>query len=295
MKPVSLNALANELAKPGFERELIPLLMYRGHSDLGRVHRLWNLTVAMMMHEVDTPGTGINHLHMNPEWSQLCFPQKRVQSCNMSGFLTRMRDNKPVTDLVPGLTDYVAYLKPRFYPYQRVPIVASSARCAWWRTYTPKKLDPPPVPPDFFAKADGKTLLWAAEHYNRSLPVIARWFEQSGAVRSDPERCAPVLAYPFLIHEAKKPEHELLHLINAAIPHNLPPDMRADMCQDLAVGILIGDFNKDDLYLPAKEVAKRVYRMFPTKYGPVSLDAIMPGTEDFRLLDTLVDEGRDWA
>lgn len=295
MKQVSLTSLANELAKPGFERELIPLLMYKGHSDLGRMHRLWNLTVGMMMHEADSIGEGLNHLQLNPEWSQLCGPPGRVHHCGMRGFLNRMRDNKPVTDLVPGLTDYVAMILPRWYPYQRVPLEASSSRKAWWRTYTPKPRGPAPLPApnDFYEMANGKSVEWAMLHYARSRPIILRWFAESEAEKEVARGCG-VLAYPFLIHESKRPEHDLLRLINAAIPTYLHPDLRADMCQDLAVGCLTGDFDKGDLHLPAKEVVRLVLRMFPTKYGPVSLDDFIPGTTVKRI-DTLVDEGRDWA
>lgn len=341
MKLVSLDSLASELAKPGFERQLIPLLMYKGRADLGRYHRLWNLVVAMMMHEAESISEGITHLQLNPEWSQLCFPEKRVQHCGMRGFLNRLRDNRAVTDLVPGLTEYVEWLMPRYFPYERVPLEASRSRCAWWRVFERKGPLAPPdgfaevaddkangdladlfgvsiyhvakwkraleiaafrgrhrealsPPDDFYEVANGRSRAWVQRHYGRSQLVVSRWFEETNA-ESAAALAAQLLAYPYLVHEGKGPEHELLRLINAAIPQHLPPDLRADMCQDLAIGCLIGDFNKDDLHLPAKEVAKRVYRMFPTKYGPISLDAPMFADSNVRLLDTLVDEGRDWA
>lgn len=389
MKQISLDRLSNELAKPGFERELIPLLMYRGSSNLGRYQRLWNLVVAMMMHEAESISEGITHLQFNPEWSQLCFPDRRVQHCGMRGFLNRLRDNPAVTDLVPGLTEYVEWLLPHYFAYERVPLEASRARCAWWRVFVPKRsgpLPPPdgfaevaalrpnaelaelfgvsryhvakwkhllgieaynrapmgppldfeqhalgernyeladrysvsavviarwraetgvecekewargsilPAPDDFYEVANGKSRLWAQKHFGRSQKVISRWFKETGA---EPAALVSAqLAYPYLIHEGRGREHELLLLINAAVPHHLPPDLRADMCQDLAVGCLTGDFDKEDLHLPAKEVVKRVIRMFPTKYGPVSLDAPVHPDSDLRLLDTLIDEGRDWA
>jgi hypothetical protein len=296
MKQVPLSALENVIAKPGFERELIPLLAYRGQLNLGRAHRLWNFTVAMMLHEAESLSEGVNRLQMNPEWSQLCLPENRVQFCSISGFMNRLRDNRPVTDLVPGLTDYVATIYPRFYAYRRVPIEASRSRAAWWRTFTPKARGPSALtpPPDFFEIASGRSIEWAKRHFSRSEPVIRRWFALTGAEYERLET-RPVLVYPFLIHDGGKPEHDLLRLIDAAIPRHLPPDLRADMCQDLAVGCLTGDFNKDDLYLPAKEVAKRVHRMFPTKYGPISLDAPLSDDGSFSILDTLIDEGRDWS
>lgn len=388
MKRIALASLTNELAKPGFERELVPLLMYKGNQTLGRIQRMWNLTVAMMMHEAESLSEGITHLHMNDEWSQLCQPDRRVQHCSMNGFLNRLRGNPRVSDLVPGLTEYVEWIHPYPWTYERVALEATRSRCAWWRVFVPKRTGPLP-PPDGFAEvaegkpnaelaelfgvskyhvakwkhlfgievyerspmeppldfeqnalaernyeleqrysvsspiiarwrmetgiecqkawarksalsppanfyelANGKSQLWAQRHYDRSPNVIKRWFKETGA---EPAVLAPpCLNYPYLVHEGRGPEHELLLLINAAVPKHLHPDLRADMCQDLAVGCLTGDFDKDDLHLPAREVVKRVARMFPTKYGPISLDAPI-GESDFRLLDTLIDEGRDWA
>ena len=72
-----------------------------------------------------------------------------------------------------------------------------------------------------------------------------------------------------------------------AVPRNIMGDLRADICQDLAVGILCGDFSQDDLKLPAKEKMRLLRKMFPDKYGPISLDAIVPGTDNLRLIDTI--------
>lgn len=98
---------------------------------------------------------------------------------------------------------------------------------------------------------------------------------------------AEAAKYKFLVHEAKSPEHELTRLINAVVPTNLPMELRADICQDLAVGILCGDFSKDDLSLPLKEITARVRKMFPDKWGPLSLDAPIAGTDGLTLMDTI--------
>jgi hypothetical protein len=111
--------------------------------------------------------------------------------------------------------------------------------------------------------------------------------------RGSTAKSTPLL-YPFLIHDAGRPEHDLLKKVNAAVPKGLSPDLRADICQDLIVGILCGDFSEDDLALPAKEMTRRIYKMFPTKYGPVSLDATL-GSSDLRIIDTLTDEDSLWA
>lgn len=101
-------------------------------------------------------------------------------------------------------------------------------------------------------------------------------------------------AYPFMIHDGGRPEHDLLKKVNAAVPRNMDDDRRADLCQDLIVGILSGDFREDDLGLPIKELTRRVMQMFPTKYGPLSLDAPITGTDGLTILDTLSDEENPW-
>ena len=97
------------------------------------------------------------------------------------------------------------------------------------------------------------------------------------------------------ITDGGKPEHRLVKLVNAAVPKHIDADTRADICQDLLVGILCGDFSEDDLFLPAKQMTRRVMQMFPTKYGPMSIDAEIPGTDGFRLIDTLAEEDSLWA
>jgi hypothetical protein len=93
--------------------------------------------------------------------------------------------------------------------------------------------------------------------------------------------------YNLLVHEGEGPEHELTRLINAAVPTNLPMELRADICQDLAVGILCGDFDKENLALPIKELVKRMNKMFPAKWGDLSLNAPISGTDGLTLMDTI--------
>lgn len=251
MRYISLDKLETELAKPGFEKELLPLVMYRGRLTLGDVHRRWNMVVAMMMHEVESVSEAIHHFHADPQWSKLCYPERSPQAVSMYTFLSRMADNPKLSGMVPALTEYVDWILPSYRRFHltRVERQSTSRRnlgAGGWRTY-------------------------------------------SGRVHSD------LLEYPFLIHAGGGQEHELLKAVTAAIPTGIPGSVRADMCQDLVVGILSGEFDRDDLHLPAKEVMKRVRQMFPTKYAPDSLDAPRFSDAKRSLHDTLADEERDWA
>lgn len=101
------------------------------------------------------------------------------------------------------------------------------------------------------------------------------------------------LAYPFMVRDNGSDEHRLLRTVNAAVPKYLDPHMRADICQDLIAGLLCGDFSENNLTQAVKETTRRYNQMF-SRFGHVSLDAPMPGTDDLRLIDIITDEDSLW-
>lgn len=239
MTPVALPKLQDAIIKPGLEKHLVPLTLYKGATSVGRIHRVINMLVSGM--EQDCSLADITQrLQRNPDFSHLCGPEKVVQTTSLYGYLSRLEQNPNVTNNVPHLLDYCRSLGGHRFELQRI----SEANL---------------------------------RRKNSS---------KNRAQRQE-------LVYPFLIHDGGKPEHDLLRKVNSAIPKHYSPDLRADMCQDLIVGILCGDFSEDDLLLPAKEMTRKVLKMFPTKYGPMSLDATI-GDTDLRLIDTLSDEENPW-
>lgn len=85
--------------------------------------------------------------------------------------------------------------------------------------------------------------------------------------------------YPFLTAYRETPEHEMLRAISAAVPSNIPHDRRADICQELAVAMLIGEAEAKTLKTDWVKQFHKVYKMHPTIYAPVSLDAPLGGSE----------------
>jgi hypothetical protein len=262
MKCVPLAKLEDKIIRPGFDEHLKPLLMYRGQLTLGRAHRLWNMMVSAMEHEA-TYSDITQRLLRNPDYSQLCGPETKISLLGLRSFCGRLVDNPKVLGEMPHLKEYVEWLLPD------------------WRG--PFLLQP----------------ISEITHRRRNMGaggwrtfVDRRGREHRQTVRGE------VLEYPFLIHDGGKPEHDLLRKVVAAIPRHVPQHLFADMCQDLVVGILSGDYAEDDLNLPGREVVKRVWHMFPTKYN-LSLDDIIPGTDasgdPLHYLDMVADEGRDWA
>lgn len=101
--------------------------------------------------------------------------------------------------------------------------------------------------------------------------------------------------YPFLTTYRQTPEHELLRAISQAVPSNIPADRRADICQELALAVLIGEAETKSLQTDWMKAFHKVYKMHPTIHGPRSLDAPLGGENDgLRMMDLLVDESMSW-
>lgn len=262
MSRVPLETLERHIIAPGFEKHLEPLLLYRGNLPLGRVHRLWNFTKAMMLQGADTIADATQRLSMNPDFSHLCGPNTRVTNRSLEGFWSRVLATPRIHGEDPELIEFIREMN-------------------FWR----RNLEP------LSEIVHDPRVRWIGE-YRTYIPTARKSRDHKGRPAREPKH--QDLVYPFLIHNGGGPEHELLREINRVVPKYLPPDMRADVCQDLIVGILCGDFARDDLNLPLKEVLKRVRKMYPSKWGDISLDSIVPGTDDLRLIDTIGDDRGLW-
>lgn len=106
----------------------------------------------------------------------------------------------------------------------------------------------------------------------------------SKTVASSPRR--EELAYPYLTNESSDPTG-LLSLVNSLIPPQIPHFIRADVCQDVLLGILEGTIAPGELKASVPGALKRVRKMHPSLFGPISLDRIIPGTDGLRMIDTI--------
>lgn len=80
---------------------------------------------------------------------------------------------------------------------------------------------------------------------------------------------------------------DLMAEIDRVVPRSLPEFARGDICQDLMVALLEGSLKLSDLAKGAKSYLTEYRKMFPDKFGPLSIDAPIPGTEGFTIADTL--------
>lgn len=297
MKHVPLSTLESVVIKPGFEKVLKPLVMYRGTLSLGQAHRMWNLIVSGMEHEADL-GDLLDTLPLNQRFSHLCCPDKKKSRMALYGFLSRLRDNPLVMAEMSGVASYVAWLgghRFRLTPVSEVTHRRRSMGAGGWRTFVDDRAVARPVPPEFRAIAAKKSNQALMRRFGASIYHVGAWRRETGIIAPNERPLAnPTIVYPFAIHDGGKPEHVLLRKVNAAVPKYLDPDLRADICQDLIVGILCGDFDENTLTLPAKEMTRRVQRMFADKYGSMSLDQMIDdrGTT---MMDTLTEEDSLWA
>lgn len=125
---------------------------------------------------------------------------------------------------------------------------------------------------------------WCSVRYSRSSARQA-WMD---ALRR--QRESSFVRYPFIIQTRDTPEHELLRFVNAAVPRQLPDQMRADVCQDLAVALLSGEVSRERAPALVKKLISANWKINPSRYGPLSLDATIPGTESLRMIDTLAND-----
>jgi hypothetical protein len=92
--------------------------------------------------------------------------------------------------------------------------------------------------------------------------------------------------YPYISGEPTK-EHNLLLAVEMLIPKSLPNDVRSDVCQDMIVAVLSGEASLDTLRGDWNGYLKKFWKMYPSKYGHISLDAPVPGTDNWNWNDKL--------
>jgi hypothetical protein len=97
--------------------------------------------------------------------------------------------------------------------------------------------------------------------------------------------------YPYISGNPTS-EHEMLMAVDQIVPKGLPNSVRSDVCQDMIVAVLSGDTTVENLRGDLKKYMGQFWKMFPDKYGHISLDAVVHGTEDFKLIDTISNKGR---
>lgn len=243
---VGMNYLSDLIIRPGIEKKFGPLLLYRGPMNYGHAHRLWNFALLMMASECETLADGYRVLN-NPAFSQLCGPMAAPWRPAMQSYFGRLWDNPAVTNNIEGFTEYVKSLELGPCRLIRVDRFSDKINCAPWRI---------------------------------SL------HENAGQDYRDRERGIPKsqeLFYPYLAHDAEHPDgaRDLVMLVNQSVPDYFPDHIRADICQDLIVGLLSGDIGVGQIHDRVEECTRNTWKLHgkyaDNQYG-LSLDEPIPGT-----------------
>lgn len=124
--------------------------------------------------------------------------------------------------------------------------------------------------------------LSASEARQEFLKRWARW-KAPALVRHTSLERSIVLAYPY-IGEGTINNSDLLTAINTIVPRELPPDIRADVCQEMIVDVLAGIL---PLETAGEMMKKYVTRAYGERFRLLSLDAPMRGFDGLRLVDTI--------
>lgn len=75
--------------------------------------------------------------------------------------------------------------------------------------------------------------------------------------------------------------------ISACVPQHLGPSRRQEIISEMVLAHLEGRLELEDAPRRCREFLRAVDRMFPTKFGPASLDAPIFGDSTITLGDTI--------
>lgn len=228
--PVGMNYLSELVIRPGIEKRLWPLCLYRGQMSPGAAHRKWNMALLMMAAECETLADGMK-VFQNPAFAQLCGPVKVPPKYSLRTFFGRLWDNPDVTHNIPGFTEYVKSLELGPSYLQPVALETDRQFCAPWRISTHE---------DFDKNAE------------------------------KPESGLRNLYYPYMAHNPKEPDDgtKIAMLVNKLVPKYLPEGIRADACQELVVGLISGDVPAGKAHDWVAEYVRKIYRLHPNLGRP---------------------------
>lgn len=102
------------------------------------------------------------------------------------------------------------------------------------------------------------------------------WYAEHRPKRTVP---APLTEfYPFIATQPTK-EHEFLLAVDALVPKSLPKHIRGDICQDMIVAVLTGEATLENIRDAVPRYIKWFLKKEPSKYGDLSLDTPMRGSD----------------
>lgn len=170
------------------------------------------------------------------------------------------------------------------------------------RKWTPEALDAiwELVETGLTAKQIGEKIGWREKNVHNAIAWESR---ERGKRISESERIKKIVARRHAKDKPRgpkesfspvawKPEGDLLAAINNIVPRGLPPVIRADVCQDLALAIIAGEIRLSAVSAETiVEFTRAAYKLSPLASGRVSLDAPCFDDDSPSLLDRMTASG----
>lgn len=263
---MNLEKLKEHIGLPDWERRLVPLFLFKGSKPYF-IRASFNCAYAMYLSECESFHDGIKLLNKGAEYfhkkdgktrwhhelggpteiSHLCGRHGNLQHSMLRSIFERLRSDGGIK-----LTDS---LDKGFSEY-----------IEW---LYPGTCILQPVPLGTLDYREG----------------VTAWWREKIARKHKPREPRVELQYPYI----QKPtaEHQLLLDVHHAIPAGIPHELRADLCQDLIVAVLSGETTVENIPDVIASYAKQARKILPDRWRTVSLNAVLPGTDDFRYIDSL--------
>lgn len=101
--------------------------------------------------------------------------------------------------------------------------------------------------------------------------------------------------WPFVETEkAADPGRDLMMKVNSLLPRGMPEQVRADVAQDMILGVLSGELTEADLANSMKKYVTRYYKGYDNRFACLSFDQEVPGTDGQRWDDRIADDPFKW-
>lgn len=314
VKKIDMDKLSEKVVENGSDPErLKPLLLYKGGVKFARIQSLLNFFYMMVQAECES-GEDVRLLSLNHhDGAHLCGLHNKsgVQTSNLYGFLGRLQDNRDIFNGNKESLDYLDFISSKVWV--NIPNKISEFSLdhdklsddIWWRTGGKyccacnqlKPINEFPVGPVTDSGKYNREHLgsknknisqycFSCWEYKTQIVVESRELRKRELLQKREELKPYDIAYPFKASGVTA-THHLLETVHHLVPDRLPREIRADVCQDLIVAVLVGDISIDNLKDQVPAYVKKVFKMFPIKYGHLSLDQVVSGTDGLTLMETL--------
>lgn len=251
---LNTDKLHEHVALPDWEKRLLPLFLFKGTQPY-RIRALWNVAYAMFLAETDSIYGGRHVVVPDDDHGKLCGILRPPTHMGMLGIIGRLRGSAALTDSVSkAFTEYIEWLHPNPCIYTRVPLETT--------------------------RFDARSGWWR-------VPTKA-----PRKVFKLPEAKPADRAYPYVT--GRTPEQNLVAQVYAMVPKSIPHEIRGDLCQDLIVGVLSGETSVENIPNVIRSYAAKARKIMPDRWRNISIDDVMPGTDNMRLIDTLADESEPY-